>query len=354
MRPPLRYRVLKQYVRLGLHVYFRKWESIHTYNIPAEGPFIFVANHQNAFLDALLVVCGIKRNPWFLARGDVFKKDWALRLLTFLRIKPVFRFRDGHAAMRKNDRIMNECVHLLNAGECILLFGEGDHNAPYTFRNLQKGFAHLALQYMEQTGKDISIIPVGFHYEVHDAFRSRVLVSYGEPISVMAITGNTPHFREKPGPLLQFIAARMKSLILTLPPDEDYPARKHFLIQNRTREKTMTEQLDADRKLMDIWKKSDVTTPAKDYSFYRWFNPLFLYGRITHSIPKAIMDYVVRKKIKDDQFIASVKFSLGIFLLPLYYLIIVSLFYILSDHGFWTFSFFLSLPISGLYAFRQD
>lgn len=354
MKPPLTYKLLKQYVRLGLKIYFKKWQSINTNNIPAKGPFLFVANHQNAFLDALLVVCGIKRNPWFLARGDVFKKAWAIKLLTFVRIKPVFRFRDGHKALRKNDQIINECIALLKEGECILLFVEGNHNEPWTFQSLQRGFAHIAIQYYEQTNKDLQLVPVGFHYEAHQAFRSRVLVNYGKPISVNEVTGNIADNREKFNPLLAHTEEKLKSLLLTIPLDEDYLERKNFLVQNRIPKKDMVEQLEADRALMSNWKKSDVGNPKKGNSVYYWFNPIYLYGRLTHSIPHWIMHYLVTKKIKDDQFIGSIKLSVGIFLIPIYYLLVTALFFLISDNLIWTLGFLISLPISGLFAYSQE
>jgi len=354
MKPPLGYTLLKNYVRLGLKIYFKHWQSENTHHIPAEGTFIFVANHQNAFLDAILVVCGIKRNPWFLARGDVFKAPWVIRLLTFMRIKPIFRFRDGHSAMRKNDRIMNECIHLLEQGECLLLFGEGNHNQPWTSRNLQRGFAHLAFQYMEKTKQDIKIIPVGLHYEIHDVFRSRVLVNYGEPISVKEITEHVPETRDKLAPLLTHTAEKLRALILTVPLDDVYPERKKFLIEHREHKRDMVDQLEADRDLMHAWEPTRVEKSKKNIAYLNWINPLYLYGKVTHLIPQAVVDYVMKNKIKDDQFIGSVKLTIGIFLIPLYYCILTTAFYFLTSEALWTFGFLVSLPFSGLYAYDQD
>lgn len=353
MNPPLQYRLLKIYVRLGLTVYFKKWQNVNMHNIPAKGPFLFVANHQNAFLDALLVVCGVKRNPWFLARGDVFKKKWIISLLTFLRIKPVFRFRDGVKAMRKNDQIINECVSLLEQGECILLFVEGNHNEPWTSQNLQRGFAHIAFEYRAKTNNDLQLIPVGYHYEEHDVFRSRVLVNYGEPISLNKTTEGIADSREKFEPLLKLTKEKLRSLILTVPLDEDYPARKNFLIQNRMYKKDMVEQLEADRQLMREWTPGPSQQSKKSSSVYSWFNPLYLYGRLTHLLPHLLMNYVVTKKIRDNQFIGSVKLALSIFLIPLYYVLITALFLLVSSEPLWTLAFLISLPVSGLYAYDQ-
>ncbi|QLH32344.1 MAG: 1-acyl-sn-glycerol-3-phosphate acyltransferase [Cyclobacteriaceae bacterium] len=77
-----------------------------------DGPVIFVANHQNAFLDAVLIICSSHRNPWALARANVFKK-WANTLLTLIQMMPVYRFRDGFDTLRKNEVIMDQCASLL-------------------------------------------------------------------------------------------------------------------------------------------------------------------------------------------------------------------------------------------------
>jgi 1-acyl-sn-glycerol-3-phosphate acyltransferase len=69
------YFLLKQYCRLALYFFYRKWQVQGKENIPL-GPVIFVANHQNAFLDAVLVSCSTQRNPWFLTRASVFGKSW--------------------------------------------------------------------------------------------------------------------------------------------------------------------------------------------------------------------------------------------------------------------------------------
>jgi 1-acyl-sn-glycerol-3-phosphate acyltransferase len=353
MNPPLSYRILKQYVRFGLRIYFRQWENVHTENIPSEGPVIFVGNHQNSFLDALLVVCGIKRNPWFLARGDVFNKDRATRWLTFLQIKPVFRFRDGHSAMRKNDRIINECIQLLRQGECLLLFGEGTHNDPWAFSPLQRGFAQIALQYTGLHNSDLSVIPVAYHYELHEAFRSRVLVQYGEPISVRAITGNADDLRDKVNTLRANVEEKLRDMVLVIPKDENYPAKREFLKHNRNLKKSMAEQLQADREVIHSWKKTDTGIGKNRRNPYQWFDPLFLYGRIANGIPHLIMSYILKNLITDNQFIGSVKLAAGIFLVPLYYLLASLLFFAITSDPLWTACFFLSLPLSGLYAYDR-
>ena len=74
MRTPGLYHLLKSYVGTTLHFYFKRYQTFGHENIP-DGPVIFAANHQNAFMDALVVTCATRRNPFYLARASIFKKE---------------------------------------------------------------------------------------------------------------------------------------------------------------------------------------------------------------------------------------------------------------------------------------
>jgi 1-acyl-sn-glycerol-3-phosphate acyltransferase len=72
MKATLFFRCMKAYSTAAAHMYFRKWQINNVSAVPATGPVIFVPNHQNAFIDAVLVICSTPRNPWSIARADVF------------------------------------------------------------------------------------------------------------------------------------------------------------------------------------------------------------------------------------------------------------------------------------------
>ena len=81
------------------HVYYRNFFIIHPENIPPKGtPTFVIANHQNGMMDAMAILHTMYkdgRQPVFIARGDIFKKDAVARVLRFLKILPVYRNRDG-------------------------------------------------------------------------------------------------------------------------------------------------------------------------------------------------------------------------------------------------------------------
>ena len=60
-----------------------------------------------------------------------------------LKMIPVFRFRDGLANVKKNAGAFEQTRALLKSKKSILIFPEGNHQASYYLRPLQKGIAGL-------------------------------------------------------------------------------------------------------------------------------------------------------------------------------------------------------------------
>ena len=219
--------------------------------IPATGPVIFIPNHQNAFLDAIVIICSSPRNPWSIARASVFKGGWVTKLLTAIQIKPVFRIRDGWSSLRNNDAIIHEWSNMLAQGQDILIFAEGNHNEPYAAGILQKGFARMTMQF-QQKNTALTIIPIGLHYDDHHAFRSRVLVNFGDPIRVNEILKESVSEREKLETLLTVTDEALKKLALGIKPDEEYKAKFNFLLKYRSVKKDMLAQLEADKNILKL------------------------------------------------------------------------------------------------------
>ena len=79
-------------------VFYHKIDIIGKENVPQKGKPVFVfSNHQNALMDAMALLNMFKdgRQPVFIARGDIFKKDAVAKICRFLKIMPTFRTRDG-------------------------------------------------------------------------------------------------------------------------------------------------------------------------------------------------------------------------------------------------------------------
>ena len=66
--------IVRAYLKLGLFFYFKKMHVVGTKNIPKSKPVLFLSNHQNALLDALIIATKCGRFSYFLTRASVFKK----------------------------------------------------------------------------------------------------------------------------------------------------------------------------------------------------------------------------------------------------------------------------------------
>jgi 1-acyl-sn-glycerol-3-phosphate acyltransferase len=341
------YHSLKQYCKTALKFYFSRWQVQERAPIPA-GPVIFVSNHQNAFLDAVLITCSGNREPWFLARANVFNNKLARKALTILQMSPVYRFRDGFSTLRKNDEVIDTCVNLLSQQNSILIFGEGNHNDQWFLRPLQKGFARIAIAAEERNDwkLGVTIVPVGVQYESHTDFRSRVLVSFGNPISVKESFNNELSAHENLDLLLKKTSEGIKPLMLHIDP-ENYDNRLNFWLSNRKVKKDLVEQLKEDQKLVEKYPSTDfVNSKKENKESQSWWNPIRIYESINHFLPRLILRWVLKNKVKDPQFIGSLKYALGMVLVPFFYLLQTGLCFLISQSWPISIAYFISLPVS--------
>lgn len=340
------YQSLKKYTTAALKFYFKRWQVREVVPVPP-GPVIFVSNHQNAFLDAVLIVCSSYRNPWFLTRANVFTNAVARKILTWLQMSPVYRFRDGFSTLRKNDEVIDNCVQLLSQKKSIAIFGEGNHNDQWYLRPLQKGFARIAIAAEEKNNwkLNLKIVPVGIQYDSHTNFRSRVLVSFGNPISVKENYNNALSAQENLELLIQETSNGIKSLILHIDHNH-YAAKFNFWRKHREIKTDLVDQLKSDQKLVDDCPHTDfATTYTEEKKHSRW-NPIHVYESINHFPSRIIVRWVIQNKIKDPQFIGSIKFAMGMFLVPVFYFIQTGLCYAVSQSWLISLVYFISLPIS--------
>ncbi len=107
------YLLFRELVRIPYSLFYRKINIIGKENIPRNKPIIFAPNHQNALMDPLAMLFSTPKQIVFLARGDIFKGNILITILTFLKILPVYRQHDGKAALKKNNAVFDESVDYL-------------------------------------------------------------------------------------------------------------------------------------------------------------------------------------------------------------------------------------------------
>ncbi len=180
------YHSLRFVVRLAIKLFYRRIEIQGIENIPEEGPVLLAPNHQNAFIDALLPATLFPRTIHFLVRADVFKSNLARKFFNSIQMMPVYRQRDGVQNLAKNEETFRQCHEILRRGEVLLLFPEATHEGVRKLRPLSKGFTRILFGALEDGHEDldIKVVPMGLNYSNYSDSQSRVLMSYGKPISV--------------------------------------------------------------------------------------------------------------------------------------------------------------------------
>lgn len=116
------YTFLKYYVPIGFRIYYRRFQIQHKERVPKTDPVIFAINHQNAFIDPMVIAVTSPRRPWFLTRASIFKSAIARFWLGSLKMLPIYRIRDGIDQVKRNDSAINRCKDLLLEGQTILIF----------------------------------------------------------------------------------------------------------------------------------------------------------------------------------------------------------------------------------------
>lgn len=179
------YTFFRPFVDYGTYSHYRTTTIKGRENLPTDGPYIFAPCHQNALMDALLVLNITHRPVAFLARADIFKNPTLAAFLRFLRISPVYRIRDGRDQLSKNEAVFNNSRDVLLSGMPLCLMAEGTHNNKHQMLPLVKGMFRIAGETQKRLGdKKLYIVPVGFDYDEYQQTYSNICINIGKPISV--------------------------------------------------------------------------------------------------------------------------------------------------------------------------
>lgn len=379
-RESIRYALLKIGVKWWHNLfYYRKVTALNTHKIPENRPLIFAPNHENAAMDGLAVLCTTRGQPVFLARSDIFKKKLPALLLTFLKIMPIYRIRDGISSLQKNDRVFQKTVEILKRKRPLVILPEGNHAEFKRLRPLKKGITRIAFQAEEASGYSlgIHIIPVGIDYRNINNFKTDVLVNYGDPIDISVYFDLYRENAQKGMlALREHLASAIRKLMVHIPTEKYYQGYMEILdlyfhkmkIRMELSDDTHESKFQSDRKLVEILNRfleNDPETVAelsrkaekffalrKKLRLRNWLFennrvsfpgiflhglllvigfPVFLTGLLANYIPWLI-PIKVAEQFDDKVFISTVKFVVSFLLFPLYYLLLFILLWVISGN----------------------
>ena len=282
------YLFLRPYVDWLFRRSYREFHYIGKENIPTDGAIIFAPNHTNALCDAMCILGIDRRQKVFVARADIFKDPKRARILTWLKIMPINRVRDGLDEVRHNDETINKAVDTLRDGVPFCILPEGTHRPMHSLLPLNKGIFRIALQANETFGdeKPIYIVPVGLEYGDYYHLWDSVTVNIGKPINVTEFCRQHAEltYPQQMMALREELTLRMRELILWVPDDEHYDENIAKLLPPKKR--------------LPRW----VAYPLALILF-----PLFVLSLLM-TIPLWGMWLIIQKKVKDPAFHNSVQY----------------------------------------------
>lgn len=182
----LLYEGLKLVSRLAIKLLCREIRVNNPAVLQLKGPILLAANHPNSFLDSILLDTLFKEPVWALARGDAFNKKWHARLLSSLRIFPVYRTSEGVENLHVNYKTFDTCVALFKKNQIVTIYSEALCVNEWHLRNLKKGTARLAIQAWE-AGLPLTVLPVGINYSSFRSIGKNVHINFGEPITAARV-----------------------------------------------------------------------------------------------------------------------------------------------------------------------
>lgn len=384
------------YVKIFFRVFYKHIQSYGKENIPHKKPMIFAGNHQNALMDPAAILLTNPNQSVFLTRADIFNNPILLKIFTSFKMLPVYRIRDGADSLKNNERIFNKSVEILEAKMSIALFPEATHTDKRRLRPLKKAVPRIAFMAEEKNGfnLDLQIVPVGIYYEDYIHSNSNLFINYGKPINIKEFKELYAENKQKAyNAFKEKLEKALITLIIHIEDEENYNLYekvrvfyRSFMLQKLgLKRNNPHNNFKADKKTIELmhqfYSQESNNIEELDIKF-NTFNktseklgieasafvkngfsillraflyliglPIFVFGLINNYL----YFYMVHKfvaKIKDKQFHTSIKFVITAFVSPILYLIHALILYAITGNVQWAIIYFVSLPITALFANR--
>lgn len=390
------YEFLKRIVKLALWIYYPHKKVIHRDVLRFKGPAILVSNHQNTLMDPLNTAAMAREQVFFLANAGLFKSKFGNWFFNTFFCIPIQRTLDTNGKPINNKDSFKRADAHMERGGTLYIAPEGTSWMKRHLHKFKTGTVRIAFSAESKNDYqlDLKIIPVGLNYSSHTDFRSSLFVIAGEPLYVRDWAED---YAREPidtvKTVTQELEDRIRSMMIdTLDEEEDLflhrleeilqnskpvGLEKHFhrtqkllarlriwqLTERETYEhfRTQTSNYFAEMRKNKVTDYAVAHTPdrrlaIKFVGLILGF-PLFLYGYLNNFLPAFIPAQTMRFLQKRFNFYigytSTVKFSLGVFLFPLFY-------WLQSEWVAQQFStaiswwYLLSLPVTGWFALQYQ
>jgi len=395
------YDIYNRYLRFTHnYIYYKKVTIIGKENIPQKGvPVFVISNHQNGLMDALAILYLFpdNRQPVFITRGDIFKREFVARIFRFLKMIPTFRSRDGSLSdVRSNNLTFDIAANVLKRGGTIVMFPEAAHQEGRYLGTFKKGYPRVALAAEEYADfkLGLQILPLNIHYSDFYNFRGELLITVGKTFTINQFE---KLYKTEPNQAYMEVNELSRQKVKELAVDEDpaffheYDSLRNMLHKSRVKDKgknphdiielkkedmLIVEGLNTMKRenpgqfteLMELVKEYEnnlTSLKLRDWLINKKITvcsllaktfvlalafPFFLFGLINNFLPFFIPE-LLKKKMEDRQLHASLNYPPSVIItFPLLYLIIFILSWAVSDK-FWFAIVYLVAAFFSLFIF---
>jgi glycerol-3-phosphate O-acyltransferase/dihydroxyacetone phosphate acyltransferase len=357
-------RFLTSILRIVTNTFFRHIEVVGSSNVPSEGGLLFAVNHPNALVDPLFLLVFAPRPVSFLAKAPLFRYPLIGFFARTFEAIPVYRKQDTGIDISRNRETFEAVNALLTRGGAIAIFPEGTTHSDPMLKALKTGTARMAM--IAAASQPVRVVPAGIYYSAKIAFRSSVLISFGEPLVVQraAMDANGEPAADRVASLTKKIEAALAELTLQADsraalslvaraerifrrPDEteaslaeELEMRRQFVAAYAFARERLPEQLATVESHIAQYESElresglepdDLDRLARRTVRPRWrwilvwcvLLPLAIAGTIVHWPLYRLIGFLARKLSKrEDELVATIKLIGGLVLFPLLWLAI--------------------------------
>ena len=193
------YPIFRTYFRFALPAFYREIEVVGKARVPSQGPLLLVGNHNNAFLDPIMVAAELDRPIQLTAKSTLARMPIVGRLMRAAGVILLHREQDRAegADPRRNLEALDAIVERLGQGAAVCIFPEGRSHGEPGLARFKRGAARIAFDYLEAgaVAGDLWIQPFGYWFEAKAKRRSRACLAFGEPVSASAWRAAHPEDR---------------------------------------------------------------------------------------------------------------------------------------------------------------
>ena len=396
------YAAVRAVGRFWIWFFFKTVDARHRERVPLAGPVLLCINHPNNLIDSLLVGAVLPRKVHYLATAALFRNPLVARFLLACGAIPVYRRQDDPDKMDRNVATFEACAQALAAGRLVAIYPEGTTHAEARVQRIKTGAARIALGFEAAHPGALTLVPVGLNFEARKSFRGRVLVSFGPPVAVApyvaayhadppravdaltdgiqrAMEAEVVHVdRIDEARLVRAVEELYRdALVRELREERGIGARQvdpvrlsrslvdavdWFRRRDAERVERLWQRIQSYRALLAEYRVKDeavrarLERPRRRERLRRGWEavvgfPVFVYGVTVNFLPYWIPRWLARRMSRKETDYATWRFLAAMLAYPLFWALEIWLVGRLAGPR-WGVAFALSLPVTGLLAFR--